>query len=204
VPAAYIGTVTSMVIYENSGEPSASQLSQLAGYAKSNFAIVAYGVPSFTTTYLDSVANYVGYIYLTNGVMPNPYSPASSYLDSLATALEAYDSAQSGPVTTPGTISVITVKQHGGEITGMHVALLQNGAEVQGCFSPCTFKVNGGESYTVVVSNYGSEVFAKWGNGLQSRYFAVTEPDSATALSLWAFYGPKPVQVITDLSSHIL
>jgi hypothetical protein len=188
VPPGYIGTVTSIVVYENSGAPSTSSLSQLEACGKNNFAVVAYGVPDVNTAYLDTAANYVGYIYLTDGVFPNPYAPESSYLDNLATALEAYDSAQSGPATTPGTISVTTVGPDGHEIWGMYVTLWQGGTLQQSCFSPCTLAVNGGRSYQVQVANYGLYTFSYWGNGLQSRYFPVSEPSSATQLSLWAFY----------------
>ena len=188
VPASYIGTVTSMVVYENSGAPSTSSLSQLAAYGKGNFAVVAYGVPDVNTAYLDTAANYVGYIYLTNGVFPNPYAPESSYLGNLATALEAYDSTQSEHTTTPGTITVTTVDTDGREIWGMYVTLSQAGAVEQSCFSPCTLSVAGGQSYQVQVSNYDQYVFYDWGNGLQNRYFSVSEPSSATQLSLWAFY----------------
>ncbi len=68
------------------------------------------------------------------------------------------------------------------------MVLRNNGAIVEGCFSPCTFTVNGGQSYQVEVSNYGPFTFWQWGNGLQSRYFTVAEPDAATQLHLRAFY----------------
>ena len=192
-PPSFIGTVSFMVIYESPGAPSTSSLSQLASYGKGNFGFVAYGVSSLDTAYVDTAAQYVSYIYLTNGVWPNPYAPDSSYLDNLATVLAAYDSSLSGspqgsPADTSGTITVTTVNQDGQEIYGMYTALLHNGAVAQSCFSPCTLTVNGGQSYQVEVANYGSYAFTEWGNGLQSRYFPVVEPASATQLSLWAFY----------------
>ena len=48
--------------------------------------------------------------------------------------------------------------------------------------------MNGGETYQVAVSNYGSFVFAQWGDGTLSNIYSVTEPSSATTLSLWAEY----------------
>jgi hypothetical protein len=60
VPSSYVGTVDSIIIYESPGLPS---LSFLAGwhtsYAKSNFGIVSYGVPSLDASYLSSASNYV-------------------------------------------------------------------------------------------------------------------------------------------------
>lgn len=193
VPSSYIGTVSFMVIYENSGAPSTGSLSALASYGKANYAFVAYGVPNLDASYVDTAAQYASYIYLTDGVMPNPYASESSYLDNLATVLSAYDSslnaaATNGQVDTPGTITVTTVNQDGQEIFGMYTVLWNNGNPVQSCFSPCTLSVGGGQSYQVEVENYGQYVFAEWGNGWQSSYFPVSEPASATQLSLWAFY----------------
>jgi hypothetical protein len=187
VPSSYIGTVTTMIIYEHSGVPASSYLSQLGTYGKNNFALIAYDVPSVNTAYLDSAAKYVGYVYLTDGIMPNPYAPESSYLDNLATALDVYDQAQTGS-STQGTITVVTDNLWGQALPGLHMVLWNNGAIVEGCFSPCTFTVSGGQSYQVEVSNYGPFVFSHWGNGLQSRYFSVIEPSSATQLHIWAFY----------------
>ncbi len=115
VPSSYIGTVTTIIIYEHSGVPSTSSLSPLGAYSKTNFAVVAYDVSSVDTAYLGSVAKCVGYVYLTNGVMPNPYAPESSYLDDLATALDSFDKTQADTYS-HGTITVMAVNEEGQEI----------------------------------------------------------------------------------------
>lgn len=183
VSSSYIGTVTTMIVYEGPGVPSTGSLSPLPSYGKGNFAILGYGISSVDTTYLDSAANDVGYIYLTNGVLPNPYAPESSYLDNLATALDVYDQRA-----TQGTISVITVNSQGDEVYGLHMVLWNNGNVVEGCFSPCTFTVYGSQAYAVEVSDYGSYTFSHWGDGVQSRYYWAIEPPTATNLHIWAFY----------------
>ncbi|MDA4134058.1 MAG: spherulation-specific family 4 protein [Thaumarchaeota archaeon] len=187
VPSSYIGTVDTMVIYESPGAPSLASLAAYAGAGKSNFAMVAYDVQSLDVAYAQAAAKDLGYIYLTNGVWPNPYSPESSYLDGLAATLAAADSGSSSQGTA-GTISVTTIDRNGNEVWGLYTTLWHEGSKVQSCFSPCTFSVNGGETYQVAVSNYGSFVFAQWGDGTLSNIYSVTEPSSATTLSLWAEY----------------
>ena len=104
-----------MVIYESPGAPSLASLAAYAGAGKSNFAMVAYDVQSLDVAYAQAAAKDLGYIYLTNGVWPNPYSPESSYLDGLAATLAAADSGSSSQGTA-GTISVTTIDRNGNEV----------------------------------------------------------------------------------------
>lgn len=84
----YIGTVDVIVVYENLGLPSPSAVSGWhASYAKSNFASISYGVGSVNQTYIDSISNSMGYVYLTSGSLPNPYGALPSYFGSLVAAL---------------------------------------------------------------------------------------------------------------------
>jgi hypothetical protein len=195
VPSSYIGTVDTIVIYENSGEPSLSFLGGWhAGYSKGDFGIVAYNVGWLDQSYVESAESYLGYIYLTNGVWPNPYSPVSSYLSSLAATIEA--SATGGGYSPPaapssaggGSIGVVTVGTGGDELYGLYTILWENGAAVSSCFSPCTFSVSGGQTYQVSVSNWGPYYFASWGDGVQSNSYTVSEPSAPTSITLWAIY----------------
>jgi hypothetical protein len=195
VPSSYIGTVNTIIIYENAGEPS---LSFLAGwhsdYRKSNFALIAYGLDGLDQSFVQAVSGDVGYIYMTDGVLPNPYAPVSSYLDGLMATLGALDSG-SGPSPAPvpshgssGTITVDTLDQQGNELFGLYATLWQGGVELQNCFSPCTFSVQGGQSYQVAVANYRWLHFEEWADGVTSRFYSVMEPSSATTLTLSAIY----------------
>jgi len=86
----YIGTVDTIVIYENQGLPSTSGLGGWhSGYAKGNFAVIAYGVQSVDQSYASMVSPHVGYIYVTNAGLPNPYDSLPPYLAAVASALAA-------------------------------------------------------------------------------------------------------------------
>jgi hypothetical protein len=88
VPAAYIGAVDTMLIYESNGVPSISSLAQWSSYAPSNFGVIPYAVSSMNTTFVQQARQYVEYIYLTNDDLPNPWDSLTSYFSALMTALE--------------------------------------------------------------------------------------------------------------------
>jgi hypothetical protein len=87
--ASYVGTVDSIVIYESAGYPS---LSFLAGgfhqqYPKSNFGFIAYAVATLNPSFDQQAAVYVGYEYVTNGTLPNPYGALPPYFTQLVGSL---------------------------------------------------------------------------------------------------------------------
>jgi hypothetical protein len=88
VPAAYVGAMDTMLIYESNGVPSVSSLSEWSGYAPSNFGVIPYAVSSMDTTFVQQARKYVEYIYLTNDDLPNPWDSLTSYFSTLLTALE--------------------------------------------------------------------------------------------------------------------
>jgi hypothetical protein len=88
VPAAYIGALDTMLIYESNGVPSISSLAQWSSYAPSNFGVIPYAVSAMNTTFVQQARQYVEYIYLTNDDLPNPWDSLTSYFSTLLTALE--------------------------------------------------------------------------------------------------------------------
>ena len=88
VPAAYIGALDTMLIYESNGVPSISSLAQWSSYAPSNFGVIPYAVSAMNTTFVQQARQYVEYIYLTNDDLPNPWDSLTSYFSALMTALE--------------------------------------------------------------------------------------------------------------------
>ncbi len=88
VPAAYIGAVDTMLIYESNGVPSISSLAQWSSYPPSNFGVIPYAVSAMNTTFVQQARQYVEYIYLTNDDLPNPWDSLTSYFSTLLTALE--------------------------------------------------------------------------------------------------------------------
>jgi Spherulation-specific family 4 len=106
--ASYIGTVDTIVIYENQGLPSLSSLEGWhSQYAKGNFAMMAYGVPSVDQSYPSTVSPHVGYIYITNAGLPNPYGALPPYLAAVASAL-ATSTATTTTTTTASSTATTT------------------------------------------------------------------------------------------------
>src|SRR2546422_8419476 len=87
VPMGLIGTLDSLAIYESPGYPAISVLSQYSAYPKMNFAAIAIGVP-LNTAFLASASPYVGWVWVTNDSLPNPYDSLPSYFASLVAALD--------------------------------------------------------------------------------------------------------------------
>jgi hypothetical protein len=155
VPSSYVGTVNAIIIYENSGLPSLSFLAGWhTGYAKSNFGSISYGVGSITASYIASASNDVGYIYVTDGTMPNPYANLPGYLSSLLGDLAATRPASS--------VTASAIDQNGNALNGYYTVLYQSGSQVGTGFTPATFQTTTGQSYAVRVSNFGSCFFASW------------------------------------------
>ena len=57
----------------------------------------------------------------------------------------------------------------GQSITGYYTVLFQNGGVVGTGFSPATFTLDSGQTYTVQMDNYGSCQFDHWANGEHER-----------------------------------
>jgi hypothetical protein len=64
---------------------------------------------------------------------------------------------------------------------------------VQSCFSPCTFDVQNGQTYRVIVDNFAQYTFVHWSDGTDNAlpwggWHNVTVPGATSALSLTAIY----------------
>jgi hypothetical protein len=77
-----------MLIYESNGVPSVSQMAGWhAKYPKSNFGVIPYATP-MNASFVATARQYVGFIYLQNDNLPNPWDSLPSYFPDLLTALE--------------------------------------------------------------------------------------------------------------------
>jgi hypothetical protein len=125
----------------------------------------------------------------SNGVTSDPISFTAT---SAATSLTAvYNCGPSTTSTTSAmsTINISTVTSAGSPISGYYIALLQNGAQVESCFSTCSFSVNGGQTYQVAASSFGSEIFNHWLNDNRTGMETVNVPVASTTIGLTAVYG---------------
>lgn len=86
---SYVGTVDVMLIYENSGLPDLSSFATdwHAGYDKRNFGVIPYAMPRVDRRFIRSAAPLVGWIYMTDDVLPNPWDTLPPYFRRLMSAI---------------------------------------------------------------------------------------------------------------------
>jgi hypothetical protein len=170
VPSSYVGTMDCIITYENAGALSISTIaSWTMGYPKSNWGIVAYGIGSLDTSYVASASNYLGYIYLTNGVWPAPYSSLTSYFATLASTLNGLQGSTTLSLTIRSANSA-----NRNPINGLWTVIYSNGVQVASGYTPLIFSAHSGTTYVVTVSDYGRYSFNHWSSGTASRSISVT------------------------------
>jgi hypothetical protein len=85
---SFVGALDTMLIYESKGLPAVSKLAGWhAKYAPSNFGVIPYGT-TFDATFVRDARKSVGYIYLQNDDLPNPWDTLPAYFGELLAALE--------------------------------------------------------------------------------------------------------------------
>src|SRR3569623_1690916 len=88
--ASYVGTVDTILIYEKDGLGTQPTWNQ--AYSASNFGVIPYDVASFDSaaqSFINNAeADHIGYIYLTNDTMPNPWDTLSTYFSDLLAYLD--------------------------------------------------------------------------------------------------------------------
>lgn len=89
IPESYVGILDNVVIYEDAGLPD---LQTLQGwhlkYNKKDFSITPYNVASLNQAYVTNATKYVGYIYITDRSLPNPWNSLPTYFNNLVTTLD--------------------------------------------------------------------------------------------------------------------
>ncbi len=180
VPTSYIGTVNILNIYENQGLPLTSDLANwTSAYSKQNFAMMSYGVGSINSSYELSASKYVGWIYITNANLPNPYDVLPSYFANEVGALNT--TIQPSAVTV--NLTVQSVDMLGNPINGPWATIqAPNGSTLATGNTPFNYSAIVGTPYVVTVSN-GSYYFNHWsdGNTSNSITFTLTQATTLTA-----------------------
>ena len=86
--ASYVGTVDVLLIYESAGLPSMTRLGGWhAQYDKKNFGIIPYGVGTLDANFVASARAAVGYIFIQNDTVPNPWDTLPPYFKTLLSLL---------------------------------------------------------------------------------------------------------------------
>lgn len=78
---SYVGVVDMILVYENAGLVTPSNWH--ANYPRERFGIIPYSIPSLDSNYLATVKKNVGFIYLTNDTLPNPWDTLPPYFGTL-------------------------------------------------------------------------------------------------------------------------
>src|SRR5438132_785660 len=163
--ASYVGTVDNITIYETGGMATASTLATgtfYPTYPSSDFSMISYGVSTLDTTAETKVSPYVGYLYITNDVLSNPYDTVPSYFSSEVGTLDA---GITTTVSQPPTNLVATAASS--QINLSWLAPSSNGGS-----SITGYKiersVDGGATWSAIVLNSGSTATTDSDTGLQS------------------------------------
>ncbi|HVX95035.1 MAG TPA: spherulation-specific family 4 protein [Polyangia bacterium] len=85
---AYVGALDTMLIYESKGLPGVGKLGGWhARYAPSNFGVIPYGA-AFDAAFVRDARRFVGFVYLQNDDLPNPWDTLPPFFGDLLAALE--------------------------------------------------------------------------------------------------------------------
>lgn len=89
VPPSFVNIMDNLAISEVSGYPSMSLLSGWhASYDKRNWSYVAYEITKIDLSVVMRSSQFVGLMYITNEMLPNPYSRIPPYFEELVSALD--------------------------------------------------------------------------------------------------------------------
>ncbi|HEV2192893.1 MAG TPA: spherulation-specific family 4 protein [Nitrosopumilaceae archaeon] len=92
---SYIGTVDNIIIYENSGLPTIKSLEGWhKKYDKSNFSVISYGVNDINYSTIKRISHDIGYFFITNGTLPNPFTSLPPYFSQIIETLDKHHNEQ--------------------------------------------------------------------------------------------------------------
>lgn len=194
--SSYVGTVDNIIIYETSGLPD---LSILGGwhlnYDKSNFSLLAYAVPSMSDTFVNNVSDMVGYLYLTDDNLPNPWDSLPPYFSSLVNSLDSGSTPPPSNNSQTVSLSVKSADISSTIFSGMWTTLWQNGVIIQQGFTPFSAQIEPEVTYEIFVDNWQNIVFDHWEDGstLSMRPITISKDSSVTA-----FYQTEPINSQPD------
>lgn len=86
---SYVGTVDALVIFEAAGLPSGSYLREgwHSSYGRDRLAFISHSVARLPQSF-DDLTGCVGFVYATDGRLPNPYGSLPTYLQDLVANLD--------------------------------------------------------------------------------------------------------------------
>ena len=159
--ASYVGNggVDNIGFYENSGTPTIAYLSSTfhTSYPKTQWSFLCYGVASLNNTFIAQASQYVSYLYVASGTLPDPWGTIPSYLNQMAA-----DLAQVNPSTQTKAVPPSLTSSNANRINGYSLEF--------GCAADCdrdfSFSVSNSENVLISVGMTGCS------NGVSSIYVA--------------------------------
>jgi hypothetical protein len=89
VPESYVGSLDTIVIYENRGLPHVESLGGWhSKYGRRRWGILPYGVRTLDRSFLKAACERVGLLYVTDQSLPDPWDHLPSYFKELVAALD--------------------------------------------------------------------------------------------------------------------
>jgi len=87
IDASYLGTENILVVYESNGYANLAQSSTWPTSDPSQLAIMSIKVASLNQTWVSQACQKVGWVYITDDKLPNPYDKLPTYLTTLMATL---------------------------------------------------------------------------------------------------------------------
>ena len=199
IPTDFVGTVDTIGIFENSFTPSIYGYPSLAGatnwhadYNKNNFMFFSYNTTSIDPYYLMTASDYVGYLFVTNGVLPLPYDSLPPYFDQMVSDLASMVPIAVGAEAVNGS----TLKG------GVQVTVTQSDGTANTLVSSSTFDVLSGSTVKIAVAtNDTGYVFDHWSDGSTSPVISVTPTQAMTLVAYFRSSTPTKIPVTVETTS---
>ncbi len=199
---SYLDTVDVVLIYESPGLPNVGNYQSWSSADNAKLGMIPFGVGSMPNQWIEDATSLVGWIYVTNDMLPNPWDSLPPYFESMADLLgDGTTSTPPTPSTPRHTLTVKSVGQDGAATDGMWMEIKKSGTTVSSGFTPLTVTLEQ-STYTVSASNYQQITFDHWSDGTESSTVSLSL-SSNTALTAHYNDGPAASPLSASLGADM-
>lgn len=172
---SYLSTVDVVLIYESPGLPNLNNYyNTWERYDNDQLGMIPFSVGSLPRDWIEDATGFIGWLYVTNDNLPNPWDSLPTYFDDMVALLDDGSSSEAGVTPDPEyELTVRSVDQTGRAITGMWMEVKQNGATIRTGFTPLSMTLEEG-TYTVSAGNYQQIIFDHWQDDSRSSTKSVS------------------------------